>query len=64
MLDYCFSYNRDRKSGKYFVEKSYPYKDGESCKVTWYLDSVLKRCRKHESGAKFKFKMVLIWQKL
>lgn len=42
MIDYCFSYHRDRKSGKYFVEKRYPYKDREKGKITWYLDSVFE----------------------
>ena len=40
MVDYCFCYHKDNASGKYFVEKRYPYKDMKSGTKTWYLDSV------------------------
>ena len=40
MIDYYFSYHKDKKTGKYVVEKRYPYKDREKGKVTWYIDSV------------------------
>lgn len=42
MIDYCFAYHRDKKTGKFLVVKRYPYKDRESGKVNWYLDAAFE----------------------
>lgn len=40
MIDYCFCYHKDNASGKFLVEKRYPWKDVKSGVKTWYLDSM------------------------